>query len=117
MPAAYGDIRVEGGSVTPYFWEITNPETSDPLDISASGYTAAGVVSDRQDGTGRILIRLPDAMFRRESTGRLYFDPPGSTTTLWAKLDGFYQIEIQHPGGSTLRVAEGAFRVSPDLAT
>lgn len=118
MPAAYGEIRVEGGSVTPCYWEVSNPDTSDPLDLSVDGYVANGVVSDRADGTGRILIRLPDAMFRRESNGRLYFDPPTSTTTLWSRIDSaFYQVELTNAGGSTVRVGEGPFRVSPDLAT
>lgn len=116
MPALRGTLRVEAGSFEPRFWVFTDPDTGDPLDLTQPGYEVTAAVASRPDGSGDILLDLPDnSVWRRTSTGRVYFEPPSVTSAAWTFRSGYCQIELAHPSGETVRFFEGRFVVDPEL--
>lgn len=118
MPAIVKELRVEAGSFEPQYWTFTNPATGAPLDLTQSGYVVTGAVNAEQDGTGTVLLSLPDnSVWRRTATGRVYFQPHSVTSSTWTFPRGFYQVELAHPSGETVRFGEGPFLVSPELVT
>ena len=115
MSAIVADLLIEGGSYQPVAFHVKDPETLDPIDLTA-GYSASGTVADRADGRGRILLNLTPDMFQLTSDGKLTFAPSSTTTERWARLDdSFYQVELHHASGQSIRVCEGRFRISPQL--
>lgn len=118
MPAIVKDLRVEAGSYEPQYWVFTNPDTGALFDLTLAGYSVAGSVNERRDGTGAELLALPDAsVWRRTATGRVYFQPHSVTSSTWTFQRGFYQAEITSPVGETVRFGEGRFFVDPELVT
>jgi hypothetical protein len=116
VPALRGTLRVEAGSYEPRYWEFTAPDTGLPVDLTQPGYLVHGVVADRPDGAGAVLLDLPDAsVWRRTADGRVYFEPHSVTSSTWAFRSGHYQIELSHPSGETVRFSEGRFSVDPEL--
>lgn len=117
MAAVAWDLTVEAGSWNPSYLILTDPGTGLPLDLTVSGYSARMVVATRSDGTGTVLADLADGqVFRRTTTGRLYFEPPVTLTSGWVWRFGYHQIELSPPAGlPTVRVAEGRVRVRPEL--
>lgn len=116
MAAVVWDLTIDAGSWEPQYIELRDPTSNTLLDLTAPGYTARMVVATRSDGTGTVLADLADsAVFRRTSTGRLYFEPPTAVTSGWAWRRGHHQIELTHPSGRTVRVAQGQVRVTPEL--
>lgn len=118
MPAINKDLRIEAGSYEPQYWVFTNPDTGALLDLTQSGYSVAGSVNERRDGTGAVLLALPDAsVWRRTSTGRVYFQPHSVTSSAWTFQRGYCQFELSHPSGETVRFHESRFLVDPELVT
>lgn len=117
MPALRGPIRVEAGSYEPLFWTISDPDTGTPLDLTQSGYEVHGVIADRSDGTGTVLLDLPDSSdaWLRTSTGRVYFQPHSVDSAAWTFRRGYWQVELSHPSGETVRIHDSAFGVDPEL--
>lgn len=117
MAATVWDLTVEAGSWNPSYIVLSDPDTNLPLDLTAAGYSARMVVATRSDGTGTVLADLDDGdVFRRTSTGRLYFEPPVAITSAWVWRFGYHQIELTMPDlTKPVRVATGRVRVSPDL--
>lgn len=117
MPAIIWNITVEQGSWEPSYITLTDPVTGTPLDLAAPGYSVHGVVSTRPDKFGTVLADFPDgSVWRRTSTGRIYFEPTPAVTSAWAWVRGYWQIELQMPSVSLpVRVAFGTVRVSPEL--
>lgn len=116
MPALHADVLVEGGSYEPQYWTFTDPTTGAALDLTAVGYSVAGVVASRSDGTGTKLLDLPDSMWSRTATGRAYFQPSSATTGAWPRISGFWQAVLSHPSGQQVRFVEGRFTVNPKIA-
>ncbi|GEL20845.1 hypothetical protein [Pseudonocardia asaccharolytica] len=116
MPAVRADLIVEAGSYEPQYWVITDPDSGQPLDLTAPGYLVHAVVSSREDGTGDVLLDLPDtSVWRRTADGRIYFEPPSALSAGWGAVRGFYQAELSHPAGETVRFSQGRFIVDPEL--
>lgn len=116
MPAITWDITVEQGSWEPSYIALTDPTTGAPLDLTAPGYSVRGVVATRRDGLGTLLATFPDGeVLRRTATGRLYFEPPTALTAGWSWRRGYHQVELTHPTGQTVRVAQGQILVNPEL--
>lgn len=122
MTAIDWPLAVAAGSYEPQFITITDPDDGTPVDLTAPGWTVTGVVATRADGTGTVLLTLPDgdgSVWRRTSTGRIYFEPPATVSAGWTFRRGFHQVELEPPAGPefTVRVAAGTFHVSPELVT
>lgn len=116
MPAVRGPILVEAGSFEPQYWTVTDPVTGTPIDLTASGFVVTGRVATKPDGTGVALLLLPDSLWRRTTSGRVYFQPGSAVTAAWTPaMSGFYQAELTHPSGQTVRFAEGRFIVDTRL--
>lgn len=116
MPAVRSDLRVQAGSYEPIYWDITDPDTGVPVDLTQAGYSVAAVVASRPDGTGQVLAELDDAtVWRRTDTGRIYFEPSSALSSMWTFERGYYQAELSHPSGETVRFSEGRFTVDPEL--
>lgn len=117
MPARRWDLTVEQGSYEPQYIVLRDPDTNQPLDLTASGFSVHGVIATRPDQYGQVLADLPDnTVWRRTSGGRLYFEPLPAVTSGWAFRLGWHQIELTHPAtGHPVRVAEGRVRVSPEI--
>lgn len=116
MAALLWDITVEAGSFDPSYIVISDPDTGVPLDLTATGYAVSCVVATRADGTGTVLLTLPDdSVWRRTADGRIYFEPPAEMSSMWAFRRGHHQIELTRPSGPPVRVAYGRFHVSPEL--
>lgn len=116
MAAVVWDLTIDAGSWEPQYIELRDPTTNTLLDLTTPGYSARMVVATRSDGGGIVLADLTDsAVFRRTTTGRLYFEPPTAVTSGWAWRRGYHQIELVHPSGRTVRVAQGQVRVNPEL--
>jgi hypothetical protein len=94
---------------------ITDPDTGLPIDLTVSGFAAAMTVNSSQDGAGTDLLVLTDSSFLRTSAGRLYFQPTSTVTKTWTFDYGYYQIELSHPSGETVRISQGPFRVSAEI--
>lgn len=118
FPAIKWDLYVQAGSWDPQYITLTDPDTREPLDLTAPGFSVHGVVATRTDGQGDILADLPDnSVWRRTTTGRLYFEPDPDLTSTWTFRRGFHQVEITHPVGQPVRIAAGLVLVSPELVT
>lgn len=117
MAAITWDLTIEAGSWEPQYIVLSDPDTGLPLDLTASGYTARMVVATRSDGTGTVLANLTDGqVFRRTSTGRLYFEPPVAVTSAWSWRFGYHQIELTTPTADRpVRIAFGRLRVLAEL--
>lgn len=117
MAAITWDLTIEAGSWEPQYIVLSDPDTNQPLDLTASGYTARMVVATRSDGTGTVLADLDDGeVFRRTDSGRLYFEPPVEITSAWVWRFGYHQIELTMPDlTKPVRVATGRVRVRPEL--
>ena len=110
------DLYIQAGSYEPVVWTITDPDTGLPLDLTASGYSVAGVVATRSDGTGTVLLELVDAeVWDRTSVGQIFFQPPSDVSTLWPSVSAYYQAELSHPSGQKVRFAQGRFVIDSDL--
>lgn len=114
MPAVRKDIVIQAGSFDPLYWIITDPATSDPIDLTA-GFTVTGTVSTREDGLGHDLLVLTDADFHRTDDGRIYYRPSSTASAGWGFRYGHYQFELEHPVGEVVRFAEGRFVVDPEI--
>ncbi len=118
MPALRCPLRVEAGSYDPVFWEVRAGDTGALVDLTQPGYLVAGAVNSHSDGSGAVLLDLPDdSVWRRTSEGRVYFEPHSVATAAWTFQRGYYQAELSHPSGETVRILEGPFSVSPELVT
>ncbi len=118
MAPVQWDITVHAGSWEPEYITISDPTSGLPLNLTLPGYTVHGVVATRPDGSGTVLADLPDtSVWRRTTTGRIYFEPANAVTSGWAFRHGYHQIELTHPTGKTVRIAAGRFVVSPELVT
>lgn len=115
MPAVKAPLLIEAGSYEPVYWLVTNPDTGAPLDLTASGFSVALTVNSSQDGAGVVLLELADDSFRRTATGRIYFEPTSVESSAWPFNSGYYQAEISHPSGETVRFGQGPFTVDPEL--
>lgn len=115
MPALKASLLIEAGSYEPQYWLITDPATGLPTDLTVSGFAAALTVNDSQDGDGTDLLVLTDSSFRRTNTGRVYFQPSSTVSSGWTFGRGYYQVELTHPSGQTVRISEGQFVVSAEL--
>lgn len=115
MPAIKAPLLIEAGSYEPQYWLFVDPDTGAPVDLTASGFTAALTVNSSQDGDGVDLLTLTDSSFLRTNNGRVYFQPSSATTSTWTFGSGYYQAELSHPSGETVRFSEGRFVVSPEL--
>lgn len=110
------DLYVKAGSFDPVSWTITDPASGLPLDLTVSGFSVSGTVASHNDGTGVTLLELADAdVWRRTSTGQIFFQPPSAMSTLWPAVSAYYQAELTHPSGEDVRFAEGRFIVDSDL--
>ena len=114
MTAIRTAIRIEAGSYEPMYWTFTDPDTGEPLDLTA-GYTAGGVVSARSSPGGTHLLTLVDTDFRRTAEGRLYFEPTSVESAGWTFKTGYAQLELTHPSGETVRFHDSRLSVSPEL--
>ncbi len=118
MPAIAWNLHVEAGSWEPQYITLTDPETGQPLDLTAPGYVVRGVVASRPDGSGTVLADLDDGtVWRRTTDGRIYFEPPNAVTSAWGWRHGYHQTELAHPSGKTVRIAAGRVTVSPELVS
>jgi hypothetical protein len=116
MPAVRTDLLVEAGSYETWYWTISDPLTGALLDLTQAGYAVTGAVFARPEGTGTALLALPDStVWRRTTSGRIYFQPSSATSSTWPTLNGYYQAELTHPSGQTVRFTEGRFTVSPEF--
>jgi hypothetical protein len=115
MPAVKSALLVEAGSYEPIYWLITDPATGLPTDLTMSGFAAALTVNSSRDGGGTDLLVLTDTSFRRTNTGRVYFQPSSTVSSGWTFRRGYYQVELTHPSGETVRISEGQFVVSAEL--
>lgn len=112
MPPIRTPLRIQAGSYDPIYWAISDSVNDDPIDLTAPGYTVKMVV---EDGRGHELLNLTDsAVFRRTANGRAYFEPSSALTTTWPSMWGTYQIELTHPSGETVRIAQGSFSVDDE---
>lgn len=111
------DLFVKAGSFDPVVWSFSDPATGGPLDLTVSGFSAAGVVASRNDGTGAVLFELTDAeVWRRTADGQLFFQPPSAVSTEWPAVSAYYQAELTHPSGEVVRFDQGRFVVDTDLS-
>lgn len=117
MPAARGLLWIEAGSYEPRYWLISDPDTGLPIDLTQSGFAVHGVVADRSDGKGSVLLDLPDSSdaWRRTTDGRIYFQPHSVDSAAWTFRSGHIQIELEHPSGETVRIHEDKLLVDPEL--
>ncbi len=116
MPAVRADILVQGGSYEPLYWTITDPVTAVPIDLTAPGFLVTGAVATRLDGTGVKLLDLVDGeVWHRTANGRVYFQPSSAASKGWGIVHGYYQADLTHPSGQTVRIAEGRFAVDFSL--
>jgi hypothetical protein len=117
VPAARGPLRIEAGSYEPYYWNINDSQTGAPIDLTQPGYAVHGVVADRSNGTGSVLLDLPDSSdaWRRTTDGRVYFQPHSVDSAAWTFRRGYVQIELAHPSGETVRIHKDRFYVDPEL--
>lgn len=110
------DLYVKAGSFDPKVWVITDPVSGLPLDLTVSGFLVSATVASHNDGTGVTLLELADAdVWRRTSTGQIFFQPPSAMSTLWPSVSAYYQAELTHPSGEDVRFAEGRFVIDSDL--
>jgi hypothetical protein len=110
------DLFVKAGSFDPKVWVVTDPATGLPLDLTVSGYAVTGVVASHNDGTGTTLLELEDAeVWRRTSTGQIFFQPPSTVSTTWPAVSAYYQAELTHPSGEVVRFASGRYVIDTDL--
>ena len=110
------DLYVKAGSFDPVVWTFTDPGTGLPLDLTVSGYAVNGTVASHNDGTGTTLLELEDAdVWRRTSTGQIFFQPPSAVSGEWPVVSAYYQAELTHPSGEDVRFASGRFVVDTDL--
>jgi len=58
MARPNADLYIQAGSYEPVVWTITDPVTGLPLDLTQAGYSVAGVVATRSDGTGTRAARV-----------------------------------------------------------
>lgn len=122
MPAIRWDIHVQAGSYDPEYILISDPDTRTPVDLTAPGWEVTCVVASRSDGAGAELLRLPDgpgSVWQRSPDGRLIFAPSSQVSAGWPATArrAHHQVELAHPSGQTVRVAQGRFRVDPELVT
>jgi len=114
--AAGHDIYWKAGSFDPLVWVVTDPVSGLPLDLTVSGFSASGVVATHNDGTGVTLIDLPDGeVWRRTSTGQIFFQPPSNVSSAWPAVSAYYQAELTHPSGEVVRFDQGRFVIDSDL--
>lgn len=110
------DLYVKAGSFDPQVWVVTDPASGLPLDLTVSGYAVTGVVASHNDGTGTVLLELvDDEVWRRTSSGQIFFQPPSATSAEWPAVSAYYQAELTHPSGQDVRFAEGRFVIDTDL--
>lgn len=115
MPAVHADLLVEAGSYETWYWTITDPVTGFLVNLTLPGYLVAGAVKTKVDG-GTQLLSLPDAtVWRRTVDGRIYFQPGSTLTAAWPAMNAYYQAELTHPSGQTVRFTQGRFIVSPEF--
>jgi hypothetical protein len=110
------DLYIQAGSYEPVVWTITDPDTGLPLDLTAAGYSVAGVVATRTNGTGTVLIDLvDDEVWARTAEGEIFFQPPSAVSSEWPAVAAYYQAYLYHPSGQRVRFAQGRFVVDADL--
>ena len=115
MPAVRSDLSIEAGSYETWYWTITDPATGALINLTLAGYLVTGAVKTKVDG-GTQLLALPDAtVWRRTVTGRIYFQPNSTLTATWPAMNAYYQAELTHPSGQTVRFTQGRFVVSPEF--
>lgn len=116
MPALRAPLRVEAGSFDPVFFVVADGATGGQVDLTQPGYEVTAVVSDRPNGKGTVLLELPDSsVWRRTADSRIYFEPASMDSSAWTFRSGFYQAELSHVSGQTVRILEGKFTVDPEL--
>jgi hypothetical protein len=110
------DLYVKAGSFNPVVWQVNDPATGGPMDLTASGFSVAAVVASRNDGSGAVLLELADAdVWRRTAEGQIFFQPPSAMSSEWPSVSAYYQAELTHPSGEDVRFAEGRFVIDTDL--
>lgn len=115
MPAVIAPINIEAGSYEPRYWLVTDPVTLQPINLTVTGFVVTGEVQTRSNGSGAVVLALPDALWRRTTDGRIYFQPDSATTAAWPSVSAYYQAEISHPSGETVRFSEGPFTVDTEF--
>jgi len=110
------DLYIKAGSFDPVVWDVKDPDTGLPLDLTVSGYAVTGIVASHNDGTGTTLLELvDDEVWRRTSSGQIFFQPPSAVSTEWPAVTAYYQAELTHPSGEVVRFDQGRFTVDSDL--
>jgi len=113
MPAVRADLTIEQGSYEPLFWTVTNPDTGEPLDLS-SGFAAK---AQARDVAGVLLYEWTGPQLDLTADGRVYLRTPSAVSAGWTWRDGRYSVELTHPAGETVRIAQGRVRVDPEIVT
>lgn len=113
---ARGDLYIRAGSFEPRRWEAIHPTTGLPLDLTAAGYTVAGVVSTAKDGSGvKLLDLVDDEVWARTADGGIFFQPPSAVSAEWPAVSAYYQAYLYHPSGQRVRFGDDRFIVDSDL--
>lgn len=115
MPAIRADLTIQAGSFERRYWVFHSSDTGEPIDLT-TGYTVSGQVSASSTSPATGLLTLGDSDFRRTSDGRIYYEPPATSSASWTFRRGHYQFEL-HPQSADkdVRFAEGRFLVSPQV--
>lgn len=115
MPAIKSNLLIQADSYEPHYWQFTDPDTGQPVDLTASGYQAFGSFATTPDDNAQTLLELSDSDFERTSTGRVYYAPSADESLWWEFRRGYYQFYLTSPTGQPVRFAEGRFFVSPKV--
>lgn len=110
-------LTVLQGSYDPIYWTFTNPDTGALIDLTASGFLVTGAVVDFIGGVTTLTELVDGVVWQRTAEGRIYFAPPSVVSSAWGFSTGYYQAELSHPLGETVRFAEGPFTLSFDYVT
>ncbi|MFN2496622.1 MAG: hypothetical protein ABR608_12055 [Pseudonocardiaceae bacterium] len=117
MPIRSGTWIIPAGSYEAIYWRIAHPITGEPLDLTAPGWSAAGAVAERADPALPVLHAWADADFERTATGVLRLRVPAAVSSAWAFPGGCYQVELTHPSGQPVRIADSRLTVTPEIVT
>lgn len=114
-PPIEANLVVPKGATWRRKWELTDPDSGEPIDLS-SGYVARGQVRPWY-GSTTVLHEWSAAESNIElrANGEVEITVAGSDSSAWAFWEGVYDIEIVGPDSEPVRIAAGTIAVTPEV--
>jgi len=106
---------IPAGSYESIHWILRDPITKELLDLAGPGWSAAGAIAERPDPALPALHFWTDEDFERTVDGVLRLRVPSAVSSAWTFYHGRWQVELTHPGGEPVRIADSSLIVTPEI--